>query len=375
MRDLHQRKAGKKDRFFFGSTLIENLFPKKYDIEVRKNGYYSWTKALEIKEKEVTEAKNIVLIPSNPQLEKQTEGVENFWVSPDGKRLILHEESDNGWSLKLFDVGKNLKSQLINEDDIYARGADLNDLKWSKDSREVYLSVNLRGEETDYTLNIERLPPRLSKKEKPSALPENAVAYEQTDGALYYLDTQGFVYRKETAAGFTDKLSEKTLPAADQTDYKIWILDGNVFLKVDKNLYFFNSQSAQFEKIFDDLASDVKLSPDSRKAVYFSNSELWVYFLKEQVEEPKKKVGDRLFIARLSEKIVDCLWLNSDYLIFSAGNYVKVAELDDRDKFNIVDLVKFPNGGDEKNLRMCWSSNIKNLFVLDNGNLYKSAID
>lgn len=49
------------------SILIENLLPKFYEIEIKKDDYYPWRKTLEIKEKEVTEAKNIILFPKNPQ--------------------------------------------------------------------------------------------------------------------------------------------------------------------------------------------------------------------------------------------------------------------------------------------------------------------
>src|SRR5512136_336523 len=56
-------ESEKKTDFLFGSALIENLIPKKYKIEAKKEGYQSWEKTLEIKEKEVTEAKYVMLLP------------------------------------------------------------------------------------------------------------------------------------------------------------------------------------------------------------------------------------------------------------------------------------------------------------------------
>jgi hypothetical protein len=84
-------KLKEKTDFFFGSILIENLLPKKYKIGVKKAGFYPWEKTLEIKEKEVTEAKNIVLFPENPDFTILTKEVEGFWFSPNQKEIILKD--------------------------------------------------------------------------------------------------------------------------------------------------------------------------------------------------------------------------------------------------------------------------------------------
>ena len=51
---------------FTNSCLIENLLPKTYSIEIKKEGYHTWQKNLEVKEKQVAEAKNVLLIQQNP---------------------------------------------------------------------------------------------------------------------------------------------------------------------------------------------------------------------------------------------------------------------------------------------------------------------
>ena len=54
-----------KTDFFFGSTLVENLLSKEYKVEIKKEGFHTWEKTLEIRKIEVTEAKNIILIPKH----------------------------------------------------------------------------------------------------------------------------------------------------------------------------------------------------------------------------------------------------------------------------------------------------------------------
>ena len=61
-------KLKKKTDFFFGTAFIKNLLPKKYTIEVKKDGYLPWSKTIELKEREVQEFKNIALIPTNLRL-------------------------------------------------------------------------------------------------------------------------------------------------------------------------------------------------------------------------------------------------------------------------------------------------------------------
>ena len=101
-------KLKKKTDFFFGSVLVENLLPKEYKIEVKKEGFYLWEKTLAVKEKEVTETKNIVLFPEEPKFQILTTGVKNFWPSIDQRKMVLLEETNpptgGGWTLKLYEL-------------------------------------------------------------------------------------------------------------------------------------------------------------------------------------------------------------------------------------------------------------------------------
>ena len=82
----------------------------------------------------------------------------------------------------------------------------------------------------------------------------------------------------------------------------------------------------------------MKFSEDFKKAVYSSDSEIWIFYLEDILEQPSKKAGQSQLTARFSEKIGDVFWLTSHYLIFNIGNQVKIAEIDDRDKVQIWDI-------------------------------------
>lgn len=199
--------------FFFSSALIENLIPKKYQVLVKKQGYHSWQKEMEIREKEVTAIDNIFLFPENPEF----------------KALTKEETSQ---FLTLFNDNQEITlDELLLDQDIYQ-------------------------------------------------------ALEQMNG--------------------------------------------------------------------------FKLSPDSKKLIYFSDHEIWILFLKEKQNQPYKEAGEKLFLMRLSEKIKDVLWLNSYYLVFSTENKIKISEIDERDRINIIDLVEYENP------EIFFNKKDKRLYILSN---------
>jgi hypothetical protein len=366
-------KLVKKTDFFFGSALIENLLPKKYLVEVKKNGYFSWKKDLEIKEREVTEAKNIVLFPKNPNFSILTKNVKNFWFSPDGKKMILKEGQEETWALKLYDLNRSVKSHLIEGTDLSRQESELFDLKFSEDSKKIFLEVGV-GEELKYfSLEIEKTPPLLVETKKPEPPIENILIYQNFNGDIYYLDNFGYLWRSDSSLSIKEKITEIPFPAKAETEHDLYIFPGFIFLREGETLYSFNPDSESFEKFFEKI-NGLKISPDNKKLLFFSDSEIWVLFLKEKLTQPTKKAGEKTLLVRLSEKIEDAFWLNSDYLIFNAGDKIKIAEIDERDKLNIVDLAEFPpttsGGGPE----IFFNQTDKKLYVLANGILYSSEI-
>jgi len=243
---------------------------------------------LEVKEKQVTEAKNIFLAPAKVDFTILSKNIEDFWISSDGKKAVFLENNiplETGQALKLYDLEKNVKSYLV------GLSASLTHLEWLPDGKEIYLDIGGQS----FTLKLDKFPLAL-KKRAASKAPENILIV----------------------------FGDYTFPKEGQT------------------LYFFNKDSQMFEKILEGLKG-LKASPDNKKLVFFSDSEIWIFYLKDKAEQPTKKAGERQFLVRLSEKIGDVFWLNDNYLIFSAGNKIKISETDERDRLNIADIATFEN--------------------------------
>lgn len=103
-------KLKKETSMIWNSALISNLKPKNYDIRVEKDGFWPWRKNLSIKPELVTEARNILLFPKEPAMEKLLDDkIIRLWPSPDSSKIIYFAENGGAPSsvspdLKIYDL-------------------------------------------------------------------------------------------------------------------------------------------------------------------------------------------------------------------------------------------------------------------------------
>lgn len=389
-------KLVKKTDFLLGSAYIDNLLPKKYNLVIAKPNYYSWMKSLEIKAQKPTEIKNIVLIPEKTNFNLISKSVESVYPSADGKKFIFKKISPQGWVLNEFDATRNVQSLLIE------KSGDLLSFKISKDFTKLILQTS-SNEKIEYFLfdtkketnnlislsflgndaeNISFNPQdptellyisknslfrtNYNTKEIKGPILSKIVVYEFLNNTIYYLDSDGYLYKSDISFVSKDKLNNEPFTIENETEYKIIPAESTVFLEKGSSLYYLNNDKL-FKKIFDSV-NGVEISSNSEKISYFNDNEIWVFFLKDILDQPEKKAGDKLFITRFSEKISNVLWLTDNYLIFNTGDSIKVSEIDDRDKIQMWDIGNF------KNPEIFYNQNdsSKKLYILSNGNFYSS---
>ena len=100
-------KISKGTSMITNAAYIENLLPKDYEIEIKKDGYYSWKKILGVKEKEVTEAENIILFAKNPEFAITDKTYLKILPSPtstDAKKVV----KSDGYEIWIENSEKNL---------------------------------------------------------------------------------------------------------------------------------------------------------------------------------------------------------------------------------------------------------------------------
>jgi hypothetical protein len=419
-RSLMNKEIKKQTNFLTGSTLIENLLPATYEIEIKKQDYHDWKKSLKVEEKLVTENKNLILVPKNPDFMLLHKNIESVWLSPNKEKIIIQKNTEQGWRLEIFDVEKNEKTTLLNSKDCLASPSNtLLDLEFALDSKRIllktlqknpeqkiiYFVLELSNEPLLFCLNFleqdiknlyfgeknskkiffteqssqnkkqdnENLITNLlfvadyEKKEVESLIVADLISYKIIDGNIIWLSKNGFIYKSNLNGETLETFNLKPIDLFGK-NYEITAFSGQILLTIDDSLFFLNEKTKEFEKISDNI-NNFKLSSDNKKIAYFNNSEIWIFFLEEQKSQPQKHTYEKVFLTRFSEKINNCLWLSNHYLILSIGNNeqtIKITEIDDRDRINMYDLAKF------ENQNIFFSNISKQLYLLNQNNLYAS---
>ncbi|MFA6376606.1 MAG: hypothetical protein WCX69_04380 [Candidatus Paceibacterota bacterium] len=369
-------KLEKQTDFFFGSALVENLLPRKYHIEVKKTGYQPWIKNLDVREKQVTEANSIILFPARLEISAAEKEIDGILVSPDSLKIALRQTKDASWNLKLYDIAQNITVKLADQNNFSAKNSVFADWKWI-DSKTLGVSTTSDKTAANWTIAIDKNPARIAKSLVIANATSTAeLASRKIEGGAYHIGQDGFIYKKDQQ-GNQVKIVPAQITVKPDASYGLWIFGDYYFVKVDSELFALKPDSKSFEKIYDSLSSEPKLSPDGKKIVLTSDSEIWVFFLKGANGQLPAAAENKIFIARFSEKIANCDWFNSDYLLFTAGGAIKVAEIDNRDKVNIVQLAKTSDispSDDPKNQTplMLWNASQKIIYLFSGTTLYKS---
>lgn len=372
-------KLIKRTDFFFGSILVENLLPKKHKITVKKQDYHSWEKTLEIKEKQVVEIKNIILFPEQINVNLLSDKTEKIWLSLDQKKIISLEKEEQIWALKSYDLTRNIKSHLLDQADLAKQETEIINLIFSQDSKTVELEVSFKNNLNQeiyikkFILEVDKEKPGLTEKTMSNDLAENIeniVCYKIINNDLYYLDNSGYLFKNQ------EKLNQTSFPM-EEKQYSLEVFQEFIFLQEDETVYQFNSDQKNFEIFFEKI-NFFKISPDRNKLAFFSDYEIWLFFLKDDFGPPERKINQKLLLTRLSDQIKDVSWLNDHYLIFIADNQIKVAEIDDRDKVNVVNLLNLETINQSGNfIKTAFSLFDKKIyFLLENNNqtsLYSSS--
>ena len=80
------------------------------------------------------------------------------------------------------------------------------------------------------------------------------------------------------------------------------------------------------------------ISPDSKKLLWWNESELWVVWLTDADYQPYHKTGDKELITKFSVKIKKADWFrDNDHIVVDSGGY-KVTEIDKRGGLNIIEI-------------------------------------
>jgi len=384
-KDHQDRTSG-----FSRDLLVQNLLPENHSIKIEKDGYHSWTKTLEVKEKKVTEAKYVILFPNDILLTSISNDVKNFYPYPDNNKILLLTASNE---LLSYDTDKKeIKKILTKTQTPY----NISNISFSATSKRALIKTStglhyLLNLETSnisliksmssktqnvifdsnnegsffyqlnnliYRINADKqTTPKLFQKDKVEAFTVN-------NNDVYYLE-KGILYKDNLLLSSNETLSKKAITTTNNS-YELISMEGEIFLIENKKIaYLLNKETGTFDKKIE-AKTELKYTPFYERILFVADNELSLLLLKD-IETPFfKKAYSTIFISRFSQNINDIKWLNGDYFVYTLDNKVNISEIDNRDHINSFALPQTETS------KIFFNGNSKKLFLLNKEELLVS---
>lgn len=349
-------------------SLIKNLIPDEYLIEIKKENYYPWQKKLNIEKEKTTFIKNINLFLTKPSIKLLKESaIIDQKLSPDQKKIAYISKDGGNYILELVD----LKNEKIIP--LYKSSALEPYISWSYNSENILIKEknNLIENCLIVPINdpilfvsIKNLFPEINFTNLKWDEKNGSLLFGISQGSLYqinftqkttkflttldgteYLVKNSFLYQTKNVKDQiyleeTDLILNKNylialLPYSD--DYKF--LDFNfsfIALLNTKNNYLIlvDPQIKDEDKsiILKTRAKFFEYNLSLNQFVYSDNFEISSFDLKEKKKE---------IITRLSQEINKSLFYNlGSSIIFNSEKSLYAIETDKRDKRNYFELLK-----------------------------------
>lgn len=343
-----------KNKFISTPAKIKNLLPGEYDVKLELDGCWNWQKKLTINPGDSTFAENIYLFKNSLPAQIISENIESINVSPEKNQAVILSR-DMITFLNLKNESKKQVKISESEEKNIIRSENMNKIiigDYLYDtSNSQYPSQNLKKlykNSFNYKFGEENLYYReknsIYKIEK-SGLPKKIISdktfsdYSVKNGIIYLITESDRATSLEVI-NESNSQSVKNINLPYSADYSFINEEQDIINIYDKNgeilcLIDFSSPYNQFAEIINNVKTT--FWADSKKMLYANDFEIWLY---------NSETKNKILITRISNEINDAIMHKSgDYIIYSTKQTINAVELDEREKRNITELVRFDSIG------------------------------
>lgn len=224
-----------------------------------------------------------------------------------------------------------LENKNLSENKNSLNSLEISSVRWSpKEKNSVYFlindklySVNFDLEEKTVLENLEIYPETL--------------AYDFADDGIYILNKKGSVlYNRYFEVKNLKELNKFELNKSNFLSvYRLDAYDSNRIVLLENKSgrgFLFNKFEGRITNFnLGDRIVNANFSNDGKKLVYYTPSEIYVYFIRNWESQPSREMGFNQSITRLT-KWAGNVFFTEDYehIVFSTGNEIKVIDMDDR---------------------------------------------
>ncbi|KKU94240.1 MAG: hypothetical protein UY26_C0002G0022 [Candidatus Jorgensenbacteria bacterium GW2011_GWA1_48_13] len=361
---LNGKKTSGSSGLFETGSLIRNLSPGEYEIEVSKPGFRPWRKTLSVKSGLITSVSQIKLWPVTPETEKINEKTENFYLTEKG--LIFRDE----------------ENKLLFNNEVILRGNDIllggpnSKFVVTKDNNNFFL---FDLDDPSSATNLSQLFNSLKQRQLllQGVVPIKKVLFHpftpqkiliSTQNSLYALDFKKLSLER---LAFSEKIDDfavsgsevvlwdgenlnvinlllkirSSYPLVGPKNLNLIVGRGGriIFLNESYKLYLYNRNAAT-STLLDDGVFTAVLSPEEKRlAIAKTDGSLQVLYLDDYQSDIEYKVFTKNIILPAGDenKLENVTWLpKTNHFIGLRGGNLWVTELDTRDGLNAEDIAE-----------------------------------
>jgi len=310
-------KITEKPGLFSNSIFVQSLLPNNHTVLVEKNGYYNYSKTIPVEEKQVTKLENILLIKKDLPFE------------------IITDEGSAGYPSPF----SNQEKFVIKNNNLYYSSSPVNSA--------------------------------LTAIQKTTPVVKKVVSFTLQNDIIIWLGTDGFLYKSELTdvRTITTKINLTAIKISKTGSYKIISDNNDIFLIADGDLLYFNAKTSELENFYNSV-KNANISPDGKNIVYYDANNIYISPI-----SATPFIKNTLY--KSSDIITNCLWVNSSYIVLTAGSKIIISETDYRGNINYVTLpqiIETAKGEkiDITNPQIYFNQQSGKLYILSNNTLLLS---
>ena len=346
---------------------LTGLLPDRYEVAVKKDGYYTWEKKLEVKSNLTTFDKDIVLFKAEQPAIMHPGGINLLTIAPNRQRLLYSVVAPDGEEIRLFDFNSQKDSLL--KKITSTENLSLQFAGWSPSQTQVLIK-RASGVNQDYLL-VDCQSATVAPLAEISRVNFQALNWDGTSDNFLYGLAGSALYQIDVTQKKTDVIVSDAVQAFIVSGSNIYTITRE---KSDLYLYrlsWFNRATSEPQKIKlapsqyalelagpsslilrdlvnDDLfiistdiftdqeknkaeinigdyivlqakAKNLVWSDDQQKILYFTDFEIWTFdFISRQ----------KNLVTRYSAPIIDAIWyVGEKYVIYQVGSSVHATEI------------------------------------------------
>lgn len=321
-------------------TLISNLLPKTYRVEITKQGYWPYRKALTVQPSRVEELLNVQLIPEmfESTFIAPAKGTKFIDMTPSADKIILQDASTGIYYL----YDKTNASSTVNLTMAIAnakRGQKIKRIAFVPfkptqfviddatglklfDSEKKTIETLLKGSIATWTMQGSTI-----------------VAMETARSRTQELFTFNLIFKTKTPF---DELNGQLAKSASVTHVDTTNDLGTIaFTNTEKDLFLFAPKDRAMRRIAKGVRS-FAFSPDDKKLMFLSDvGDLSILFVDDFNGDIRKKAGEVIPIDLPKKETIDSVqwYADSYHLLIAHSSELFMTELDDRKPLNIFPLL------------------------------------